>query len=818
MSVTKTTSEVNMITSNLLHDIRKIISLDNYIVLIYLVSLNKIGAISISETLPNDDIEKGLLAQLRNSEFIKNVNPLFIDVFHSVINKLSYNELNSLLYVLKDFSIDDHLFSDFFEDLIYKISLSQGRIASEYLQPLELTHFIKGLISKDEGQKIYNPFAGIASFGVIANEKDSYYGQELVPTSWGIGLLRLIINGKDHQNYVCDDSVSNWLGTSQKFDVIVANPPLNVRLNERIEGLRFLEDFYISKGLDALADNGYLISVSSFTLLTSTMYRPLIQKLVDNDYLEAIVSFPSNILLNASIPFYVLILNKNKAEKGVVKFFDAKDFSIKSNKIFKIDDSNLLEAFKNSKDRNVVRKITNEQIKEEDYNLQVGRYFIDIDFNLDHPSKLGNILTPVSLVNDRNISRFYKLSLNNLSDNILKKDIDNSTLEIVNDHDAPRFMNILGRNALIISTVNNIKIGFFKFDGTPVLLPRDFYAVTFDDDLIDANYLVSVLLSTNVLEQYKKYSKGNVLSRISRNDFFKIIVSLPPLDTQHAIYLDNLRDYIGKNEELNHLIKVQNLLDSSDSNSLLRHEIAGPLRNIKSSLNFILSMMEKKISSDFPEVLHLTPHPAVETTFKEYLNFMKRDLDRISVSVNKMSGEIDFSQMKIEEIDLISFIQDYVNSVKVRANNKFSIELDFNEIELKLNGIDQLLINGDKNLLSNVFDNLIENAEKHAFSSEDFEDNKIKIELLCSFEDNTVQIDICNTGKLLPSDLTYNQLVRKGGSFGINNGSGIGMWYVSEVLKKHKGFLGFTDETGPEGIDSEFVTSIELTLPVIFKK
>src|SRR5690554_3111879 len=174
--------------------------------------------------------------------------------------------------------------------------------------------------------------------------------------------------------------------------------------------------------------------------------------------------------------------------------------------------------------------------------------------------------------------------------------------------------------------------------------------------------------------------------------------------------------------------------------------------------------------------------------------------------------------MKIEEFDLIQFIQDYIKSVKDRVNNKFSIELYFNEIELKLNGIDQLLINGDKNLLSNVFDNLIENAEKHAFNSEYFEDNKIKIELLCSFEDNTVQIDFCNTGKPLPSDLTFNQFVRKGSSFGINNGSGIGIWYVNEVIKKHKGFLGFTDETGPEGIESEFVTSIELTLPVIFKK
>jgi type I restriction enzyme M protein len=34
-------------------------------------------------------------------------------------------------------------------------------------------------------------------------------------------------------------------------------------------------------------------------------------------------------------------------------------------------------------------------------------------------------------------------------------------------------------------------------------------------------------------------------------------------------------------------------------------------------------------------------------------------------------------------------------------------------------------------------------------------------------------------------------------------------------MKLHKGSFTFTDETGPDGIEDEYVTTMELTFPII---
>jgi type I restriction enzyme M protein len=41
------------------------------------------------------------------------------------------------------------------------------------------------------------------------------------------------------------------------------------------------------------------------------------------------------------------------------------------------------------------------------------------------------------------------------------------------------------------------------------------------------------------------------------------------------------------------------------------------------------------------------------------------------------------------------------------------------------------------------------------------------------------------------------------------------VWFVNDMMKLFGGKFGFTDETGSEGIDGEYVTSMELTLPII---
>src|SRR5690606_24058650 len=147
----------------------------------------------------------------------------------------------------------------------------------------------------------------------------------------------------------------------------------------------------------------------------------------------------------------------------------------------------------------------------------------------------------------------------------------------------------------------------------------------------------------------------------------------------------------------------------------------------------------------------------------------------------------------------------------------FKIILNVDEEALKEAKIKEIFINGDKSLLQKMFDNIVENAEKHAFNNEISIKNRIQIELLYDFDNLEVQLDFGNSGKPLPEGYSWESFTRKGSKSGLNGGDGFGGWFINEVMKKHGGRFGFTDERGPEGIEGDIITSIELTFPIDIK-
>src|SRR5690606_4908438 len=92
-----------------------------------------------------------------------------------------------------------------------------------------LTEFVNAYIGSTKGLKIYNPFAGVASFIKDYQDANLICAQELNYKTWAIGQLRLIVH-KSSADYRCEDSISNWINQEQ-FDLIVSNPPFGMRLN-----------------------------------------------------------------------------------------------------------------------------------------------------------------------------------------------------------------------------------------------------------------------------------------------------------------------------------------------------------------------------------------------------------------------------------------------------------------------------------------------------------------------------------------------------------------------------------------------------------
>ena len=75
---------------------------------------------------------------------------------------------------LDQFTIDSEFI---FENLLYRLSESQGKRSGEFLLPVEITKLVVELAAVPSFAKVYNPFAGLASFGSYLQGQE-YFGQE----------------------------------------------------------------------------------------------------------------------------------------------------------------------------------------------------------------------------------------------------------------------------------------------------------------------------------------------------------------------------------------------------------------------------------------------------------------------------------------------------------------------------------------------------------------------------------------------------------------------------------------------------------------
>ena len=302
-------------------------------------------------------------------------------VFRPALEILGINVQNVSNGIFKniDHKILEDNFPRIFDRLLYRLLKSQGRFSGEIIMPEELSRFMCSLVELPANAKIYNPFAGLASIGVLFDGGQDYIGQELNHRTWAIGALRILVHDNNHSHFIHGDSIQEWIG-SQEFDLIISNPPFGLRLKHIVDGhfgrIRSAELFIVENGLAALKQKGKMILCVPkgllFELGTEQNFR---MHLIENDLLEMVISLPSGLLMNAGLATAIIVINKDKKEKGKVRFVEAKSFVESSpSKEKKLDHHKLNSVIWNSIDTEVLRIVSNETIAANDFNLNVPRY------------------------------------------------------------------------------------------------------------------------------------------------------------------------------------------------------------------------------------------------------------------------------------------------------------------------------------------------------------------------------------------------------------------------------------------------------------
>lgn len=358
------------------------------------------------------------------NESHKKVFEKIFDTLQTGLSKLGDNSksqtkaISDLIYLIKDIPMDGKQDYDvlgfIYEYLISNFAANAGKKAGEFYTPHEVSQLMSDIIANHlknrEDIEIYDPTSGSGSLLInIGNSvakyvKDSnkikYYAQELKQNTYNLTRMNLIMRGILPDNIVTrngDTLEDDWPFFDEKheytplfIDAVVSNPPYSQNWNPQDKEA---DPRYKEYGLapKAKADYAFLLhdlyhlksdGIMTIVLPHGVLFRggeekEIRKSLIEKNNIDTIIGLPANIFFGTGIPTIIMVLKKQKnntdiqiidASKGFIK--DGKNNKLRACDIKKIVDTVIVR-----KDvEKYSRVVSREEIRENDYNLNIPRY------------------------------------------------------------------------------------------------------------------------------------------------------------------------------------------------------------------------------------------------------------------------------------------------------------------------------------------------------------------------------------------------------------------------------------------------------------
>ena len=415
--------------------------------------LAKRGDSGGSENFILDDLQKVLNSieqSTMGTESEDDFGNLFedLDLTSSKLGK-SENDKNTLVVKVLahldkiDFRLEDSetdLLGDAYEYLIGQFASGAGKKAGEFYTPQEVSSILSKVVTtgKKRLKNVYDPTCGSGSLLLrVAKEVDEvggFYGQEMNPTTYNLCRMNMIMHDVHYKKFDIrnEDTLERPQHLDTKFDAVVANPPFSAKWSAdelKNQDDRFSQygklapktkaDFaFVQHMLFQLADNGTMATVLPHGVLFRGSSEGVIRRhlIEQENVLDAIIGLPGNIFYGTGIPTCIMVLKKNRENKGDVLFIDASEHFEKVKTQNKLRPEDIEKIISTYRERTTIDKYsyvaTLEEIEENDYNLNIPRYVDTFEeeepVDLDAVSEKLKSLDQDISETDKTISDFCK--------------------------------------------------------------------------------------------------------------------------------------------------------------------------------------------------------------------------------------------------------------------------------------------------------------------------------------------------------------------------------------------------------------------------
>ncbi len=303
-------------------------------------------------------------------------------------------------------SIDIELFGDAYEYLISNYAANAGKSGGEFFTPQQVSKLIAQLAMHKQTSinKIYDPACGSGSLLLQAKKQfddhiieEGFFGQEINHTTYNLARMNMFLHNINYDKFniqLGNTLIDPCFGDDKPFDAIVSNPPYSVKWAGSDDPTLINDERFAPAGVLApksKADFAFVLHALSYlsskgraaiVCFPGIFYRggaeqKIRQYLVDNNYVESVISLAPNLFYGTTIAVNILVLSKRKTDT-TTQFIDASALFKKetnNNALLETHIEQIMAVF-DSKENidHFAQSIPLEMVAANDYNLSVSSY------------------------------------------------------------------------------------------------------------------------------------------------------------------------------------------------------------------------------------------------------------------------------------------------------------------------------------------------------------------------------------------------------------------------------------------------------------
>lgn len=349
-------------------------------------------------------------------------------------NKMLRNLMHDF-YKIDLTEVNEDVIGNSYMFLIEKFGADAGKKAGEFFTVKSVAHLLARLAQPKDGDRICDPAMGAGGLLIMTGEEVekncnsknyALYGQESTGSTYQLARMNMFLHGHDSARIEWGDTLNNPLLLEKDklmlFDICVANPPFSLKkwgaenaendqYNRFHRGLppKDIGDFaFITHMIETVRPKSGKVAVivPHGVLFRSRAEGRIRKKLLEENLIDAVIGLPAKLFQTTDIPVAILIIDRSREVGGANQ--DKKDvLFIEASKEFKSEKAqNLLteknankifDTFTKRKEKEKFSRLVDlEEIKENDFNLNITRYVdtfeeeepVDIKANLNELSKL----------------------------------------------------------------------------------------------------------------------------------------------------------------------------------------------------------------------------------------------------------------------------------------------------------------------------------------------------------------------------------------------------------------------------------------------